>query len=96
MSSPFQQFFLRITADAPPAPDPEMYLPHPALADLSDCSVTVDGILLPLHSQILSAQAALLHGLFASRMEGMSAGEVRGWQRAYCLDARMIAACAGP
>ncbi|KAL4433683.1 hypothetical protein ABPG75_000124 [Micractinium tetrahymenae] len=73
MSLPLEQFLGRIAADT--RPTPELFLPNPSLIDMSDCFATVHGTPLPLHSQILSAQSGVLHGLFASLGEGLPAGE---------------------
>ena len=53
------------------------YLPDSGLEELADCFAVVGGTRLPLHSQVLGAQSAVLRDLFRSRKEGGVAAEVR-------------------
>jgi hypothetical protein len=46
------------------------YLPDPALEKLADCFACVEGVRLPLHQQVLAAQAAVLRQLFLAQAEG--------------------------
>ena len=54
------------------------YLADASLAQLADCYAVVDGVRLPLHSQVLGAQCQVLRELFVSRREDIIASEVRG------------------
>ena len=76
-------------AGAPPMVDvaaldgghlPEFYLPYASIEQLADCFAVVEGARLPLHSQVLGAQSAVLRELFLGQREG-------GLQasRAFCL-----------
>ena len=63
------------------------YLPDAGLEELADCFAVVDGTRLPLHSQVLGAQSAVLRDLFRSRREGDVAQVRRG---------RLVVPAAGP
>ena len=52
------------------------YLPDAGLEELADCFAVVDGTRLPLHSQVLGAQSAVLRDLFRSRREAGAVAEV--------------------
>ena len=45
-----------------PAQPHNFYLTNPSLAALSDCFADVDGVRLPLHSQVLSLHSSVLCG----------------------------------
>lgn len=50
-------------------PDPAFYLPEPSLADLADAAIVIGGVELPVHSQLLSLQSAVLRELFRGERE---------------------------
>jgi hypothetical protein len=53
------------------------YLTDSSLEQLADCYAVVDGVHLPLHSQVLGAQCQVLRNLFVSRKEDVVVSEVR-------------------
>ena len=52
------------------------YLADAGLEELADCFAVVGGTRLPLHSQVLGAQSAVLRDLFRSRREAGAVAEV--------------------
>ena len=49
---------------------PVFYLLHASMEQMTDCFAMVEGTRLPLHSQILGAQSAVLRELFLGQREG--------------------------
>ncbi len=50
-------------------PYPTFYLPDPSLADLADAFIAIGDVELPVHSQLLSLQSAVLRELFRGERE---------------------------
>lgn len=63
-----------IAAVMPDVGGPYFYLPEPSLVDLADAAIQVGGLLLPVHSQLLSMQSGVLRELFRGARE--SGGQV--------------------
>ena len=66
--------FAYLNKDSPQS----FYLPDDGLEELSDCFAVVEGVRLPLHSQVLGTQCAVLRDLFRSQKAGITSNEVRG------------------
>lgn len=71
----------------------EFYLTGDGLEELSDCFAVVGGTRLPLHSQVLGAQSAVLRDLFRSQKEGGAYAQVRVGQFG-TIRGSLLAGCA--